>query len=139
MKINAYLSFDGNCREAFAYYQKHLGGEILMMLTNGESPMADEMPADMKDKVMHARMVINGDQVLMGGDANTGQYEQMTGVMMAVNIDDESEAERIFSALADGGRVVMPLGETFWAKRFGMTYDQFGVSWMINCEKPMEQ
>lgn len=139
MKINAYLSFDGNCREAFAYYQKHLGGEILMMLTNDESPMADEMPADMKDKVMHARMVINGDQVLMGGDTHTGQYEQMTGVMMAVNIDDESEAERIFSALADGGRVVMPLGETFWAKRFGMTYDQFGVSWMINCEKPMEQ
>jgi len=139
MKINPYLAFDGNCREAFAYYQKHLDGQILMMLTNGESPIANEMPDDRQDKIMHARMVISGDQVLMGGDAPTGQYDGMKGCMVSINVDDASEAERIFAALSDGGNVMMPIGETFWAKRFGMAYDQFGVSWMVNCEKPMEK
>ncbi|TFH88567.1 VOC family protein [Billgrantia azerbaijanica] len=137
MLLNAYLIFDGDCRAAFAFYQRCLGGEIVAMHTYAEAPAEEQMPAAVHDKIMHARLVVDG-QVLMGSD-NTPEcpvpYEGIKGVSLTINVDTPEEAERLFTALADNGTVRMPLGETFWAKSFGMLVDRFGVAWMINCER----
>jgi PhnB protein len=136
MKLNPYLSFDGNCATAFRFYEKVLGGTIPMMMTYGESPMKDQTPPEFRDKVMHTRL-ISGDVVLMGSDAPHGRYEGAKGITVALGVDSAAEAERIFHALAEKGTIEMPIAETFWAIRFGMLRDQFGTPWMINCEKPM--
>jgi PhnB protein len=136
MKVNPYLSFNGNCAAAFRFYQKALGGTIPMTMTYGESPMCDQTPTEFRDKVMHTRLIA-GDAVLMGSDAPPDRYEESKGITVALAVDTAQEAERIFHALAEKGTVQMPIAETFWAVRFGMLTDQFGVPWMINCEKPM--
>jgi len=136
MKVNPYLSFNGNCAAAFGFYQKALGGTIPMTMTYGESPMCDQTPAEFRDKVMHTRLIA-GDAVLMGSDAPPDRYQKTQGATVALGVDSAEEAERIFHALAENGTVTMPISETFWAVRFGMLTDQFGIPWMINCEKPM--
>ncbi|MBH8579767.1 VOC family protein [Bisbaumannia pacifica] len=137
MLLNAYLIFDGDCRAAFEFYRRCLGGEIVAMHTYGEAPAEEAMPAAVRDKIMHARLVVDG-QVLMGSD-NTPEcpvpYEGIKGVSLTLGVDTPEEAERRFDALADNGTLRMPLQETFWAERFGMLVDRFGVAWMINCEK----
>ncbi|HEX6959202.1 MAG TPA: VOC family protein [Ferrovibrio sp.] len=143
MRLNPYLSFDGNCREAFAFYAAVLGGRMMAMLTWADMP-ADakqqqpaegcgptQMPAD---KIMHACMEIDG-VLLMGGDAPPGMYQKPAGATVALNIDDPAEAERVYNTLSQGGSVTMPLGETFWARRFGMFTDRFGTPWMVNCAR----
>jgi PhnB protein len=134
MKINAYLHFDGRCEAAFKFYEQCLGGKIVFKMTYGESPMAGQSPPGWRDKIMHARLIVK-DQVLMGADAPPERYEAPKGFSMSLNLNDPAEAERIFSALVEKGTVVMPLQKTFWAERFGMLSDQFGIPWMINCEK----
>ena len=137
MRINPYLAFNGNCREAFEFYQVALKGEMAMMFTNGESPMASEMPADMHDKIMHARLLV-GDVDLMGGDIPAGQVAKVGNVSVSINVDDAAEADRVFAALSEGATVDMPIQTTFWAERFGMLTDRFGIAWMVNCEaKPV--
>lgn len=133
MKINAYLQFDGQCKRAFEFYQQCLGGELETM-THAETPMGDNVSDAWRDRIMHARLVI-GDQVLMGSDLPPDSHEQHGGFSVALQVDDPQEADRIFHALAENGTIDMPIGETFWAKRFGMLVDQFGVPWMINCDK----
>jgi len=135
MQLNPYLTFNGKCEAAFKFYERCLGGKIEMMLTHGDSPMAAQVPADWRNKIMHARLTI-GDKVLMGSDAPPEHYEEAKGFSVSVSVDEPAEAERIFKALAEKGTVRMPLQETFWAVRFGALVDQFGVPWMINCEKP---
>jgi PhnB protein len=134
MKINAYLHFDGRCEAAFKFYEQCLGGKIVFKMTYGESPMAGQSPPGWRDKIMHARLLVK-DQVLMGSDASPERYNAPKGFSMSLNLNDAAEAERIFNALLEKGTVVMPLQETFWAERFGMLSDQFGIPWMINCEK----
>ena len=134
MKINAYLHFDGRCEAAFKFYEQCLGGKIVFKMTYGESPMAGQSPPGWRDKIMHARLLVK-DQVLMGSDAPPERYDAPKGFSMSLNLNDPAEAERIFNALLEKGTVVMPLQETFWAERFGMLSDQFGIPWMINCEK----
>jgi PhnB protein len=134
MKWNPYIFFGGNCREAFEFYQKALGGKIVAMSTHGETPAADHVSPDWRDKIIHARLVA-GDNVLMGSDAPPDRYARAQGFNVNVSVDDSGEADRVFRALAEGGTVVMPLGETFWAVRFGMLTDKFGIGWMVNCEK----
>ena len=134
MKINAYLHFDGRCEAAFKFYEQCLGGRIVFKMTYGESPMADQSPPGWRDKIMHASLLVK-DQVLMGSDAPPERYDAPKGFSMSLNLTDATEAERIFSALVEKGMVVMPLQQTFWAERFGMLADQFGIPWMINCEK----
>jgi PhnB protein len=136
MQLNPYLSFDGSCREAFAFYAEVLHGDIAAMLTYGETPMADRTPAELRGRIAHARLLV-GDKVLMGADAPPGRHEPATGMSVILGLDDPAEAERVFAALAAGGSVTMPIEETFWARRFGMLTDRFGTPWMINCEKPM--
>jgi PhnB protein len=133
MQLNPYLTFNGNCAAAFRFYEKALGGKIGMMMTFGESPMADQAPAGFRDKVMHARMTI-GEQVLMGCDAPPDRYEPMKGFSVSLELNTAAEAENVFKALSEKGSVSMPIQKTFWAERFGTLLDQFGTPWMINCE-----
>ena len=135
MRINPYLSFRGQCREAFTFYARTFGGSIDMIMTQGESPIADQLPPESRNAVMHAQMRV-GDQVLMGGDAPAGSGTP-SGFCVTLNLDTVAEAERLYAALADGGTAVMPIAETFWAQRFGIVHDRYGTPWMINCLKPL--
>jgi PhnB protein len=132
MQINPYLNFDGTCREAFTFYAGLFGGEIGMMMTWGESPMAGEMPPEMRDRVMHVSLSL-GPTTLMGSDAPPDRFQPAQGIWVSLSLDDEAEAERLFAGLSDGGSVAMALEPTFWAKRFGMVTDRFGTPWMLNC------
>lgn len=136
MQISPYLSFDGNCEEAFRFYEELLRGKIVMMMTNGESPVAEHVPAKFHNRIMHARMYI-GDEVLMGSDCPEDNCSKPAGFCVSIVVDTPEEADRIFEKLADGGNVQMPIEETFWAVRFGMATDRFGTPWMVNCEKAM--
>jgi PhnB protein len=134
MQMNPYLFFDGQCEAAFKFYAKVLGGEIIAMLPHEGTPAAENVPPAWRSKIIHARMVV-GDKVLMGSDAPPDHQQAMQGFSVTLGIDDPAEAERVFHALAENGTVRMPIGETFWAERFGMLVDQFGTPWMVNCEK----
>jgi PhnB protein len=134
MKINPYLSFDGQCEAAFRFYEQCLGGRIVALITFGETPMAEQCAPALRGKIAHARLVV-GDQVLMGGDPPPEHFEKPKGFSVTINVDEPDEAERVFHALAEGGTVNMPIQKTFWALRFGMLVDKFGTPWMINCEE----
>lgn len=136
MHLNAYLNFDGDCRAAFEFYAKCLGGKIEMMLSHAEAPVEQPTPAAWRDKIMHARLVV-GDQMLMGSDSPPEFHEKAQGFAVSIIVDETKEAERIFKALSDGGTVRMDLQETFWAQRFGMLTDRFGTPWMVNCPRPI--
>ena len=135
MKINPYLIFNGNCKAAFTFYAQSLPGEIEAMLTFGETPARDHVPADLHNLIIHTRLVI-GDQAIMGSDTTPDRpVDDVSGFSVSLNVDSIVEAERVFGALSEDGTVKMPLEQTFWAARFGMLVDRFGVSWMVNCEK----
>ena len=135
MQLNPYLNFNGQCQAAFTFYERCLGGAIEIMQTFGESPMAADTPPDLHGQILHARLVAGG-AVLMGSDSPGQQFEQPQGFAVSLAVDRPEEADRIFNALAEGGSVQMPIGETFWAARFGMLVDQFGIPWMVNCDRP---
>ena len=137
MKINPYLNFNGNCAEAFAFYKKILNGKIDMMFKQGEAPIASEIPREQHHLIMHLQMTV-GDFELMGCDAPADYYKKPQGQHVALQVDTIEEANRLYHALLEGGQAQMPLQETFWAKRFAMLTDQFGIAWMINCAKPFE-
>ena len=134
MQLNPYLTFNGQCETAFKFYEQCLGGKIAFMIKHKGSPIENQVPAEWGDKILHARLTI-GDEVLMGSDAPPDRFEKPKGFSVALQIKDPAEAERVFNALATGGVVQMPIQQTFWATRFGMVADQFGIPWMINCEK----
>ena len=133
MLLNPYLTFKGQCEAAFKFYEQCLGGKITAFTFEG-SPMAGQMPKEWQKKIMHASLTI-GDQVLMGSDPPPDRYQPPQGFSVSLSIDKPAEADRAFHALAEGGTVTMPIQETFWAQRFGMLVDRFGIPWMINCEK----
>jgi PhnB protein len=136
MKLITYLSFKGNCEEAFRFYEKALDGKIVALMRYSEAP--PEMPTtpDMKDKVMHARLDV-GDQTIMGGDSPPGMGQTPQGFHASIHLGDVKRAERIFKTLCEGGQVTMSWEETFWAKGFGMLVDRFGTPWLVNCDKQM--
>jgi PhnB protein len=129
-----YLGFDGDCAEAFRTYEQVLGGKIEIMMTYGETPMKDTLPPDTHGRVVHVRMTA-GSAVLMGGDAPPGSYRTPDGIMVNIQTETVSEAERIYQALSEDGKVSQALQKTFWAARFAMFTDRWGTPWMINCEK----
>ena len=135
MQINPYLTFDGQCEAAFKFYEQCLGGKIVALHTYAEAPPSEPFSEASGSRIMHARLVV-GEAVLMGSDAPSERYERPAGTSVSLQIDQPAEADRIFSALAEGGNVRMPIAETFWAARFGMVVDRFGTPWMVNCEKP---
>jgi PhnB protein len=134
MQVNAYLSFRGDCEEAFALYAECLGGKVGEIFRYGGTPLASQVPDDWTDKVMHGSLTIGG-QVFMGGDVSAG-YEPPRSFSMSIHLDDAAQAERVYQRLAQGGTIVTPLEKTFWAARFGMLVDRFGVPWLINCAEP---
>lgn len=134
MQLNPYLNFSGQCETAFKFYEKCLGGKIEAMMTHEGTPIADQVPAEWRKKILHARLSVNG-YVLMASDAPPDHYRKPQGFSVSLNLKDPAEAERIFQALAENGTVQMPLQQTFWAARFGMLIDQFGIPWMINCDQ----
>jgi len=135
MTVTPYLSFNGNCEEAFEFYAKVLGAKIIMMARYKDMPAQPgqpSMPPGTEEKVMHARLQI-GEQWLMASDSPPHMpYQGMHGISIALGFDKAADAERVFAALSEGGSVHMQIAETFWAERFGMFTDRFGVSWMIN-------
>lgn len=133
MRMNPYLSFKGDCEAAFTFYEQHLDARPGPIFRYGGSPMSGDVPPDWSNKIMHGTVTIGGT-VLMGGDVAPERYEAPKGFSLSLQIDRTSEAERVFHALAEGGTVVMPLEQTFWAARFGMIVDRFGIPWLINCE-----
>jgi PhnB protein len=133
MQVNPYLFYNGNCEAAFKYYAKALGGEIEAMLTHEGTPASEQVPAEWQKKILHAKMNV-GATVLMASDAPPGRHNKPQGFSVSLQIEDPTEAERKFRALAEGGVVTMPIAQTFWAKRFGMCVDQFGIPWMVNCQ-----
>jgi PhnB protein len=134
MRLNPYLTFNGNCEAAFKFYEKVLGGKIVAMISHQGTPAEQHVPPEWRRKIMHARLTMGGE-VLMGSDAPPERYEEMKGFSVTLGIDDPADAERIFHGLAEKGTVQMPIQKTLWAERFGMLVDQFGTPWMINCEQ----
>lgn len=134
MELNTYVNFAGKCAEAFRFYEKHLGGRIGMMMTHGQAPDQSQVKPEWKDMVLHARISI-GDTDLMGADIPTA--EPMRSAYLALSVQSDGEAERIYSALSEGGEVFIPIQETFFATRFGQLRDRFGINWMILHERPM--
>jgi len=133
MQMNPYLRFNGQCEAAFKFYEQVLGGKIQALLPHTGTPAAEHVPADWGNKILHACLNV-GDETLMGSDAPPACYEQPKGFSVTLQIKEPAEAERIFHALAAEGKVQMPIQKTFWAARFGMLVDRFGIPWMINCE-----
>jgi PhnB protein len=135
MQMTPYLSFNGQCEAAFKFYERCLGGRLGTIFRYAETPLAREVPADWHNKVMHSSISV-GDQMLMGGDLAPDRYVEPQGFSLSLQIKSVTDAERIFHDLGEGGRVVLPLEKTFWAARFGMLIDRFGIPWLINCEGP---
>ncbi|WP_434676406.1 VOC family protein [Pseudomonas sp. D3-10] len=132
MKIIPYLTFDGRCKEAFALYKEVLGGELFSM-SFADAPEDVGMPKD-PNLIMHACLTV-GDFSLMASDCSPCQpFSKPQGVSVSLNVDSAQEAERLFKGLSEGGQVQMPLAQTFWAERFAMFEDRFGVAWMVNFE-----
>jgi PhnB protein len=134
MQCSPYLNFNGNCEQAFKFYEKVLGGKIIAMMTFGDTPASEQQDPAFRDKIMHARLEFGGN-ILMASDSPPAYLEPMKGISVALNVDTPEEAERIYKAFAEGAEIKMPLQETFWALRFGMLTDRFGTPWFINCEK----
>jgi PhnB protein len=134
MQVSPYLNFNGQCEEAFKFYEKALGARIDTMLTHEGVPTAQIVPPDWRKKILHARLTI-GDRILSGADAPADYYEVPKGFSVMLQLNNDAEAERVFALLAEGGQVQVPIQPTFWATRFGMAVDRFGVPWMINCSQ----
>jgi len=137
MQVNAYLSFEGQCEEAFQLYEKVLGGKIEGLFRYEGTPAAGQAPPGWGQKIMHIRLVTDHNEI-MGADTPHGGGEAAKRFCMSIGLKDPNEAERIFNGLAEGGAIQMPLQQTFWAAKFGMLTDRFGIPWMVNCEAPQQ-
>ena len=132
MTLTTYVNFAGQCAEAFRFYEQHLGGQITAMMTHAESPQPSQLGPEWKDAVLHGRIAIGGTQ-LMGADIPNAQ--PMRSAYLSLGMDSDAEAERVYAALSEGGRVWMPMQQTFFASRFGQVQDRFGINWMILHER----
>lgn len=133
MQVQPYLFFDGRCEEALMFYRDVLGAEITALMRFSESPAPPPpgmVPPGSENKVMHANLRI-GDSVIMASDGDCRQKASFDGFSLSLTAADDAEAERLFAALAEGGQVRMPMSTTFFASRFGMLADRFGVGWMV--------
>lgn len=132
MQLNPYLLFNGNCEEAFKFYEQTLGAKIEAIMKNSGSPAEKNVPPEWRDKVLHATMRV-GDAVVMASDAPPGHYSQPQGISVSLSLEDKAKGEQIFNALAENGTTQLPFQKTFWAEGFGMCTDRFGIPWMVNC------
>lgn len=131
MKTNLHLGFQGNCDEAFSFYEKVFGTKRLMTMRYGEVPQQTSTPEEIKNLVAHTALPLGGI-TLMGADAPPGKGKPMGGFQISIDDPDEATVRRLFDLLSEGGNVFMPLASTFWSPLFGMCTDKFGVSWMVS-------
>ncbi|MEJ0088461.1 MAG: VOC family protein [Limisphaerales bacterium] len=132
--VQPYLMFNGRCEEAIEFYRKALGAEVEFSMRFRESPQPPPpgmVPPGFENKIMHCSFRI-GTTTLMASDGCTAGQPKFEGFSLSISVPNEAEADRAFNALADGGKISMPLGKTFWSPRFGMVEDRFGISWMVN-------
>ena len=137
MKLFPYLSFPGNCEEALTFYKEALNAEIVQLGRYGESPMKSS--EDLKDKIIHARLRF-GDALIMASDViNERPLNSGDNISLSVDCDNDRQLGEVFSKMATGGKITMPLQEQFWGAKFGMLTDKFGIHWMFNFEKKKEE
>ncbi len=135
--VNIYLTFDGNCKEAFEFYKSVFGGEFPYVGTFAEMPPQEGMPPipeEMKSQIMHMSLPISKETILMGSDTGgglSGEFKQGNNFSISVTTESKEEADRIFTSLSEGGKVTMPLADTFWGDYFGSFTDKFGINWMV--------
>jgi PhnB protein len=132
VRVNPYLSFDGQCEVALRFYQRCLGGEIVFMMTYDQSPSATQVPNEWGKRIYHATFTF-GQQTLGAADAPPGAYRVPQGFSLMIETDEPDEADRLFEMFSENATVQMPIEETAWARRFGVLTDQFGIPWMISC------
>ena len=136
--INPYLTFNGNCEQAFTFYQKIFGGEFQTFSRYKDMPPMPgmEIPDNLNQRILHVSLPISKETILMASDANPAMGSVSIGqnISLSVNTGSKVEADNIFSALAEGGKITMPLANTFWGAYFGMLIDAFGIIWMVNCD-----
>lgn len=135
--VNIYLTFLGNCKEAFTFYQSVFGGEFSFVGTFGEMPPQEGMPIsdEMKDKIMHISLPISKETAIMGSDTGgewSADFKKGSNFSISISTDSKSKADNFFAKLSEGGKVNMPMNKTFWGDYFGMLEDQFGIKWMIS-------
>lgn len=131
--VTPYIGFKGTCREAIEHYKSALGAEVLFMQTVGDSPMPEMGPAA---NIMHCSLKVGDSTLMLSDDMRPDSPAAGGNISLALGLDDATRARQIFDALAEGGRVLMPLEKTYWAEAFGILVDRFGVQWMLNCEVP---
>ncbi|HEY0235259.1 MAG TPA: VOC family protein [Afipia sp.] len=136
MKVTPYLFFNGTCEEAVKFYEKTLGAKIAFMMRYKDMPAEAQRDPEDEPKIAHVRFTI-GEDTIMASDAPPERFNKPQGFDMSLGIEKPEEADRIFTALSEGGTITMPIAETFWAHRFGALVDKFGTPWMVNCEKQM--
>lgn len=135
--VNVYLTFNGNCKEAFDFYKSVFGGDYPYVGTFAEMPPQEgmTMPEADKNRIMHISLPISKETLLMGSDTGgewASDYRQGNNFSVSINADSKEEADKLFNGLSAGGRVTMPMNHTFWDAYFGMFTDKFGISWMVN-------
>jgi PhnB protein len=137
MAFHPYLFFGGNCREAFTRYQEIFGGELFFM-TMKDMPSDQPVPAGQEDLIMHAALTRDVNLLMASDDPTTDSFGPVQGMQVNYSVSDVAEAKRVFEALADGGKITMPIAQTFWSPMFGMCVDRFGTPWMISAEAPAQ-
>ena len=138
MIVQSYLSFDGRCEEAIEFYKKALGAEVQMLMRFKDGPPDMKPTPGSENKVMHAALSI-GETCVMASDGRNTGAPKFDGFCLSLQIESQAEANKVFAALGDGGKVTMPLAKTFFAKSFGMVDDRFGVHWMVVVPAEMPQ
>jgi PhnB protein len=138
--VNVYLTFNGNCEEAFHFYQSVFGGNFPYVGRFGDMPPQENMPPlpeEHKNRIMHMSLPISKETTIQGSDTGGEWSNQLVvgnNFSVSINTDNEAEADRLFNGLSAGGNVTMPMSKTFWGSYFGMFNDKFGINWMISCE-----
>jgi PhnB protein len=130
MHVQPYLDFNGRCDEALEFYKKAIGAKVGMLMRFKDAPDKSMITPGSENKVMHSQFQV-GDTIVMASDGRNSGKPNFQGIMLSISANTEAEADKIFNGLAEGGQVQMPLGKTFFAPRFGMVADKFGVGWMV--------
>lgn len=137
-ELNPYLTFNGNCEEAFNFYKSVFGGEFTYIGRYKDMPEGDKIPDAEKNLVMHVSLPIGKGSVLMGSDTSESYGKAVTqgnNFSLSLNTSSKEEAAKLFNGISEGGNIHMPLGDTFWGAYFGMCRDKFGINWMVNFDK----
>ena len=143
--VNVYLTFDGNCEEAFSFYKSVFGGEFGYVGRYKDMPATEGAPAITEDggeKIMHISLPISKETVIMGSDTGgewAGNYKPGNNFSVAINSDSKTEADRLFNGLSADGNVTMPMESTFWGDYFGMFTDKFGINWMVSFDENQKE